>query len=92
MKRLNIALFSLVLLVSNSCYQEDPVDKEIIQVELSDDPIDQFIQTEFLDKYGIAVRYRFVDRYVDPTNRVAPPRREVVMDALNFLIEFWIEP
>ncbi|MEM6846137.1 MAG: substrate import-associated zinc metallohydrolase lipoprotein [Bacteroidota bacterium] len=92
MKILNALLFALVFLISGSCYQEDPVDKEIIQVELSDDPLDQFIQTEFLDKYGIAVRYRFVDRYVDPANRVAPPRRELVREALDFLLEFWIEP
>lgn len=92
MKRLNILLFILVLLGSNSCYQEDPVEKEVIQLEPSDDPIDQFIQTEFLDKYGVAVRYRFVDRYVDPANRVSPPRRELVVEVLNFLLEFWIEP
>mgnify|MGYP001791492361 CR=1 FL=1 len=92
MKKVTIYLFCLLPLLTVSCYEEDPVDKDVKQVEPSTDEIDQFIQTEFLDKYGVAVRYRFVDRYVDPTRRVAPPRRELVQPVLNFLQEYWIEP
>ena len=50
------------------------------------------IQTNFVDQYGVAVRYKFVDRYVDPDKRVAPPLREVVEPTLDFLTEFWVEP
>ncbi|HEY5919848.1 MAG TPA: substrate import-associated zinc metallohydrolase lipoprotein, partial [Chryseolinea sp.] len=53
---------------------------------------DIYIQTNFVDKYGVAVRYKFVDRYVDPDKRVAPPLREVVEPTLDFLTEFWVEP
>ncbi|MGD1891193.1 MAG: substrate import-associated zinc metallohydrolase lipoprotein [Cyclobacteriaceae bacterium] len=92
MSRLISSLFCLSLVFASSCYTEDPVDIPVNQVEPSTDEIDQFIQTEFVDKYGVAVRYRFVDRYVDPTRRVAPPRRELVQPILDFLLEYWIEP
>jgi substrate import-associated zinc metallohydrolase lipoprotein len=87
--KLSLGVF---LSLASACYQEDPVEKEIITVEPSDNPLDQLIQREFLDKYGVAVRYRFVDRYVDPTKRVSPPRKELVEPVLNFLTKFWIEP
>lgn len=85
-------LFLGVLILLSSCYQEDTIESEIVQVEPSSDPLDQYIQSNFLDAYGVAVRYRYVDRYVDPTKRVAPPRKEAVEPMLNFLTEFWIEP
>lgn len=85
-------LFLSILFLFSSCYQEDPIESDIIQIEPSSDPLDQYIQTNFLEKYGVAVRYRYVDRYVDPTKRVTPPRKEVVEPMLNFLTEFWVEP
>lgn len=89
--KFQILLF-MCLLILSSCYQEEVIDSDVIVVEPSSDPIDQYVQENFLDKYGVAVRYKYVDRYVDPTKRVAPPRREVVEPMLNFLTEFWIEP
>src|SRR5690606_30477909 len=38
------------------------------------------------------VRYRFVDRYVDRTKRVTPPKLDVVQPMLEFLTDFWIKP
>jgi substrate import-associated zinc metallohydrolase lipoprotein len=40
----------------------------------------------------VAVRYRYVDRYVDPTKRVTPPKKELVEPLLNFLTDFWVNP
>lgn len=85
-------LIALLMILASACYQEDPVEKEITQVEASNDPLDQLIQTRFVEEYGVAVRYRFVDRYVDPTKRVSPPRKELVEPVLDFLTRFWIEP
>ena len=83
-----IALSSL----ATSCYKDESLESPVKTQTPSEDPIDIFIQTNFIDQYGIAVRYKFVDRYVDPNKRVAPPLREVVEPTLDFLTEFWIEP
>lgn len=91
LKKYQILILGLLVLLS-SCYKEERIESEIIQVEPSSDPLDQYIRSNFLDAYGIAVRYRYVDRYIDPTKRVTPPRKEVVEPVLNFLNDFWIEP
>ena len=83
-----IALSSL----ATSCYKDESLESPVKTQTPSEDPIDIFIQTNFTDQYGIAVRYKFVDRYVDANKRVAPPLREVVEPTLDFLTEFWIEP
>jgi substrate import-associated zinc metallohydrolase lipoprotein len=82
----------LVVAVFNGCYEKEKIDSEIIIHEPSSEPLDIFIQENFVQKYGIAIRYRYVDRYVTPDKKVAPPRLEVVRPMLDFLTEFWIEP
>ncbi len=90
-KKYYILLIGLLILFS-SCYKEEKIVSEIPQVEPSEDPLDQYIRTNFLEAFGVAVRYRYVDRFVDPTKRVTPPRKELVEPMLGFLTEFWIEP
>ena len=51
--------------------------------------LDQYIEDNFTEEYGMAIRYRFVDRYVGPTQRVTPPRLEVVRPMLDFIDEFF---
>jgi substrate import-associated zinc metallohydrolase lipoprotein len=81
-----------IIAISNGCYTKETIQSEIIVHEPSSEPLDIYIQENFVQKYGIAVRYRYVDRYVAPDKRVAPPRLEVVQPMLEFLTEFWIEP
>ena len=85
-------LLIVPLLIFNGCYEQETIYKEAKSVEPSTDSVDQFIQASFLNEYGVAVRYKYVDRYVSPDKRVTPPRLEVVKPMLNFLTEFWIEP
>jgi substrate import-associated zinc metallohydrolase lipoprotein len=80
------------LMVLASCYKEETIDVPLIQHEASDDPIDQYIQTNFTDKYGVAVRYKYVDRYVESGKRVTPIKRELVIPMLKFLESYWVEP
>ena len=54
--------------------------------------LDRYIDENFIQEYGMAIRYRYVDRYVSPTERVTPPRLEVVKPMLDFIEDFWIEP
>jgi substrate import-associated zinc metallohydrolase lipoprotein len=78
--------------VMSSCYEEEKLNVPVTQTPVSDDPIEIYIQENFIEKYGVAVRFKYVDRYVDPTKRVVPPRRELVIPMLEFLTDLWIEP
>lgn len=88
--------FSLLLigsiLVASSCYKEDELNVPQKPYTISDDTLDTFIAENFLDKYGVAVRYKYVDRYVDQTKRVTPPSRASVKPMLNFITDLWIDP
>jgi substrate import-associated zinc metallohydrolase lipoprotein len=89
-----LALILIVLgsMAATSCYKDESLESPVKQQTPSEDPIDIYIQTNFIDKYGVAVRYKYVDRYVDPDKRVTPPFREVVEPTLDFLTSFWVEP
>lgn len=78
--------------VATSCFDEEKIEAPIRTEEVSTDPIDIYITENYTDKYGVAVRYRYVDRYVDNNKRVTPPKREVVIPMLDFLTEYWVEP
>lgn len=91
-RRYLILLLTGVLSVASSCYDEEPLNIPIKQYPSSDDPIDEYIQENFIDEYGVAVRYKYVDNFVDQTKRVTPPRREAVIPMLDFLTDLWIEP
>lgn len=79
-------------MMATSCYKDEEVNKPVREVPLSDDVLDKYVQENFIDPYGVAVRFKFVDRYVDQTKRVSPPRRTVVIPMLDFLTTFWVEP
>ncbi len=91
-KRILTSLLTLSLFLASACYPDESVEAPIRPNPVSDDPLDQYIEEHFVEEFGVAVRYRFVDRYVDPTKRVTPPKLDVVVPMLDFLTEFWIEP
>lgn len=90
-KRVSIILMCLIFIVT-SCYDDESITSPVKTVTPSEDPIDIFIQTNFVDKYGVAVRYKFIDRYIDQNKRVSPVKRELVEPMLNFLTQFWVDP
>lgn len=87
----SICLLLMILLIT-SCYKEESlnVPEHDPDVELSE--LDQYIEDHFTEEYEMAIRYRYVDRYVNPGERVAPPKLEVVRPMLDFIESFWIEP
>lgn len=91
-KTLSSVFLVAVLFFVAACYPDEEVSAPVKTNPLSTDPLDQYIQTYFIDEFGVAVRYKFVDRYVDQNKRVTPPRTEVVRPMLDFLTDFWIEP
>jgi substrate import-associated zinc metallohydrolase lipoprotein len=80
------------LAVTMSCNKDEDPNVPIKNQTPSTDELDQYIQENFVEEFGVAVRYRFVDRYVDANKRVTPPKREVVIPMLDFLTDFWVEP
>jgi substrate import-associated zinc metallohydrolase lipoprotein len=80
------------LLVIFSCNKEDDLNIPVKVDPVSTDPLDIYIQEKFVDEYGVAVRYKFVDRYVEPNKRVTPPSRDIVQPMLDFVLSFWAEP
>lgn len=80
------------LTLAMGCYPDEEVEAPVKTQPFSEEALDQYIQENFIDEYGVAVRYEFVDRYVDQNKRVTPPKLEVVEPMLDFLTELWIEP
>ncbi|MBV6644359.1 MAG: hypothetical protein KI790_02860 [Cyclobacteriaceae bacterium] len=90
-RSLGISLIGLTTLTS--CYKEDKLNVPVKDVSIEiETELDQYIETNFTQEYGMAIRYRFVDNYVNPGERVAPPRIETVRPMLDFIEEFWINP
>jgi substrate import-associated zinc metallohydrolase lipoprotein len=92
MKTRYLALLSIIALIAVSCYKEDDINVPQKDYVDSNDPIDIYIYDNFIKKYGVAVRYKYVDRYVDQTKRVTPPYRESVEPMLDFVTNLWIDP
>ncbi|MBX2941236.1 MAG: hypothetical protein KF860_02725 [Cyclobacteriaceae bacterium] len=91
MKTIPFLFFIVFLLVG--CYPDETLNVPVTQtnVQLETD-LDKFIESNFREEYGMAIRYRFVDRYIKPTQRVAPPKLEVVKPMLDFIQKFWVDP
>jgi len=82
-----------LFMILSGCYQEEKLDVPVYQgPDAIRNELDKYIDENFTKEYGMAIRYRFVDRYVGPTQRVTPPRLEVVRPMLDFIDEFWIDP
>lgn len=91
MKGTTFLLFIIFLLTG--CYPDESLNVPVKQTDVQlETDLDKFIETNFREKYGMAIRYRFVDRYIGPTQRVAPPRLEVVQPMLDFIQKFWVDP
>ena len=89
----SIWVSALIMVLIISCYPDETLNEAVkdSDVELIS-ALDKYIQDHFIEEYGIAVRYRFVDRYVNPGERVTPPRLEVVRPMLDFIDYYWIGP
>jgi substrate import-associated zinc metallohydrolase lipoprotein len=92
MKRTFIFILLGALTLVTACYPDEEITAPVRAEEWSTDPLDVYIRENFGDPYNIAVRYRYVDRYVDANKRVTPPKLDKVQPMLDFLTELWIEP
>jgi len=82
-----------VVVILTACYSDDslnvPTNNPDINLETD---LDIYIEEKFTIEYGMAIRYRFIDRFVQPFQRVAPPALEAVRPMLDFIENFWIDP
>jgi len=89
----NPAFLIAVIFCLNSCYPEENLDVPVNNpgVELTSE-LDTYIDENFIQEYGVAIRYRYNNNYIGPFERVTPPREELVRPMLDFIEFFWIEP
>jgi substrate import-associated zinc metallohydrolase lipoprotein len=91
-RSISIFLIGLVSVLMPACYPDEELSIPKKDIENSEEALDEFIQDNFIDEFGVAIRYKFVDRYVDPNKRVTPPKLTVVRPMLDFLTDYWYEP
>ena len=82
-----------VIFLTTACYEVEELNEPVKETpDVLKNDLDRYIDNHFIKEFGMAIRYRYVDRYVSPTQRVTPPRLEVVRPMLDFIDEFWIDP
>lgn len=94
--KINNRFFAIIMLlllsVTPACEKDDAVEYKKENTSLSEDEIDRYFQENFQDKYGCAIRWKWVDRYVDISYVVAPTKRSVLIQVGEMIKTFWIEP
>lgn len=75
-----------------ACHDEEAVTYTPDKVAYSTDEIDTYFQENFQEKYGCAVRWKWVDNYVETSYVVAPTMRQFLIPTGEMIRRFWIEP
>ncbi|MEM0938485.1 MAG: substrate import-associated zinc metallohydrolase lipoprotein [Bacteroidota bacterium] len=96
-KNSSIYLLMLLLIacifILSRCYESENLDvPQADNEELIINELDAYIDENFTQKYGMAVRYKFVDNYLSVGQQTTPPRLESVRPMLDFIQEYWIDP
>ncbi|MEQ6120724.1 substrate import-associated zinc metallohydrolase lipoprotein [Reichenbachiella sp. MALMAid0571] len=92
-QKLKLKSWALLPLFLVACYPSEDLNVPVKDADsIPATELDIYIQEEFIDKYDMAIRYRYVDNYVNPGERVAPPDIDNVRPMLDFIEDFWINP
>jgi len=86
-------IFGFMIMLT-SCFEEEELNVPVNtpdEINLENE-LDIFIEENFTQEFGMAIRYRFVDRFISPFERATPPREEIVRPMLDFIQTFWVEP
>ena len=77
----------------SGCYPSEELNvPEQKSEDLIINELDAYIDENFTQRYGMAVRYKFVDSYLSVGQRTTPPRLDAVRPMLDFIQEYWIDP
>lgn len=90
--KIKISYIALILVVLSSCYKEETLNVPVKDEAELTSQLDEYIDDHFTQPYNMAVRYKYVDQYVERSQRVTPPRLDIVQPMLDFVEYFWIEP
>ncbi|WP_422359188.1 substrate import-associated zinc metallohydrolase lipoprotein [Reichenbachiella sp.] len=83
--------FGLIVVLLVACLEEDKLDTPVTDVDAPTTDLDKYIDENFVQEYGIAVRYRYDEKFVDPGQQVAPPKLDVIRPMLDLIDEYWID-
>lgn len=86
----SILPFLLIMCLFSACLKEDELNVEQKEEPELTSELDIYIDEHFVQEYNVAVRYKYVDNYIDPGQNVVPPKLEIVRPMLDFVEEFWI--
>jgi substrate import-associated zinc metallohydrolase lipoprotein len=91
--RIRSVFVTIVLLILSGCYPVEELDVPVRdQEDLLTNELDTYIDENFVAEYGMAVRYKYVDNYLSPGQRVAPVKLESVRPMLDFIEKYWVQP
>jgi len=83
----------LLIFCFAGCYRSDQLN--VPEKEFDDDDfseLDRYINENFTEPYGITVRYRYSDDFINFGQRTVPVKVELVRPMLDFLQTYWIDP
>lgn len=86
------ALLALIISLK-ACYPSEELNVPQQDTEdLITNELDAYIDENFTQRYGMTIRYKYVDSYLTAGQETTPPLIENVRPMLDFIQEFWIDP
>ena len=85
-----VGMLALVLV---GCYPTEELNVDVKEPDfIPTTALDLYIQELYTNEYNMAIRYKYVDNYLNAGQSSTPPKIENVRPMLDFIQEFWIDP
>jgi substrate import-associated zinc metallohydrolase lipoprotein len=89
----SVAFLGVLATFVGGCYPTEELNVDVKDPDfIPSTALDLYIQELYINEYNMAVRYRFVDNYLNAGQFSTPPKIENVRPMLDFIQEFWIDP
>ena len=89
----SVAFLGVLATFVAGCYPTEELNMDVKDPDfIPSTALDLYIQELYINEYNMAVRYRFVDNYLNAGQSSTPPKIENVRPMLDFIQEFWIDP
>ena len=76
-----------------SCYPTEELNEPLYTEDFQQKTqLDDYIDQNFVQEYGMSIRYRYSENYLSPGQRTAATNIDAVGPMLDFIEEFWINP
>jgi substrate import-associated zinc metallohydrolase lipoprotein len=87
-----LVLFIAICCFLSSCFPDETLNVPQTENQKLTGELDIYIDKNFTQKYGMAIRYKYVDSYLSVGQETTPPRLDKVRPMIDFLEEYWIQP